>query len=154
MRLLKRLFFWICWLGLYLYFYRSQRTRAIIMQGSNTLLVKGWWGRLFDDMGWELPGGGLHRGEKPATGLIRELHEELGLEIQPNQLKPLGMALMQDHGIGYKAHYFLIELEEKPELELAKLEIVKTMWADLQQDELQDQLKSEVTQGLQLLGKQ
>ena len=29
---------------------------------------------------WELPGGGLHFGEKPLEGLTREIKEEMGLE--------------------------------------------------------------------------
>jgi 8-oxo-dGTP diphosphatase len=30
---------------------------------------------------WELPGGGLDHGENPKDGLIREIREELGLEV-------------------------------------------------------------------------
>jgi ADP-ribose pyrophosphatase YjhB (NUDIX family) len=30
--------------------------------------------------GWRLPGGGVGRGEPPRAGVLRELHEEVGLE--------------------------------------------------------------------------
>lgn len=35
---------------------------------------------------WALPGGRLETGESPLDGALRELHEELGLELAPNAL--------------------------------------------------------------------
>jgi 8-oxo-dGTP diphosphatase len=36
--------------------------------------------------GWALPGGLLHRGEDALDGLLREVHEEVGLDLDPAAL--------------------------------------------------------------------
>ena len=44
---------------------------------------KSWEGYL------EFPGGKIHEGESPRSGLARELNEELGITVAPEDLKPL-----------------------------------------------------------------
>jgi ADP-ribose pyrophosphatase YjhB (NUDIX family) len=63
-----------------------------------------WWqGRLLVvrpsyRAGFDLPGGGLAAGEEPRQGAVRELAEELALEIRPQLLQDLGVfAFTLDH---------------------------------------------------------
>ncbi len=41
---------------------------------------------------WEFPGGKVETGEEPEDALVRELHEELGIEIAKKDLMPLTFA--------------------------------------------------------------
>ncbi|HCL8067240.1 NUDIX hydrolase [Enterobacter cloacae] len=65
--------------------------RALILNERKVLLV-----RESDDMGWSLPGGWADVGDSPSLAIIREVHEETGLEVSVSRL--LGVWDRNQHG--------------------------------------------------------
>ena len=55
------------------------------------LIAKRPVGRPLADL-WEFPGGKVEAGEEPEEAVLRELHEELGIEIAKSDLAPLTFA--------------------------------------------------------------
>lgn len=108
--------------------YRSDKPRsyAVIEHGEKILLVKNWLG----SGAWSLPGGGAKTGESNEDALIRELHEETGLNIDKKQIKII-LKGSHDREFGKKRFIiYKVNLKEKPKVFINRLEIIESMWAD------------------------
>ena len=64
---------------------------ALIDADGRVLLAKRPEGKAMAGL-WEFPGGKVEPGETPETALIRELHEELGIDTWASCLAPLSFA--------------------------------------------------------------
>jgi 8-oxo-dGTP pyrophosphatase MutT (NUDIX family) len=109
---------------------------VLVIAGDEVLAVKSWLG----DGSWGLPGGGLHGLEDPAQGAIRELKEETGITANSKQLKLLfSKNSSPEHGHRFYYFAYVIELDNKPQLEPQKHEIVELKW--IKWHEILDQQK-------------
>ena len=77
---------------------------ALVDPEHRVLLARRPEGRLMAGL-WEFPGGKVHAGETPEACVIRELQEELGLDVTANCLAPLTFA---SHG--YDGFHLLMPL--------------------------------------------
>jgi len=127
--------YWLSWPFLVLYIRDSQRTRLLLNSGDRILVVKG----LISDGRWGLPGGGLHRGEEPVIGLLRELREETGLVLEPGSIKSLGIRPYSHNGFRFQCHYFSASLPDTVAVH-PRLEVIETRW--LNKRELNDKNSS------------
>lgn len=120
--------FWLVWPLLWVYFrLNSRRTRLLLVCGEEFLALKGWLG----ENEWSMPGGGLHKGEVPLVGLIREVREETGITLKPSQLKPAFSAIHRDRGLSFGYECYVCQIDQKPTVNRRKTEISEYAWLPL-----------------------
>ncbi len=117
--------FWLSWHALRVYLGGSKRSRIIVSSKGKGVLVKNWLG----SNQWSLPGGGLHRGETAAKGVLRELQEETGIIADPGQLICLAKEqLAKEHGLTFIYTSFLLELPEPVAIKPRRVELTDAEW--------------------------
>ncbi len=149
----RRVLFWLLWPGLFAYFRFSRRARVVLIDDDCILLVKDRFQLWFNQGQWALPGGGLHRHEAPEAGAVRELKEELGLQLDASQLKPLWNGQVGDYRLRYHGYFLLANISQTVQLRLKSSEIAAAQWHKIGTLDAQP-LKPEVQKALQLLAGQ
>lgn len=66
------------------------------------------WGGAF----WNIPSGRVEENETPALGAVRELAEETGLVVTPNQLQPISTSLTLGKENAARAWNFITQVED------------------------------------------
>lgn len=101
---------------------RKRGVKCVIARGEDVLLVRHTYGRRHQ---WELPGGGVKRGESPLEAARREIKEELGLEL--NDWSFLGDLFFRLDGKRDTLSCFRIEVGDL-RLSPDAAEIAETRW--------------------------
>lgn len=126
-----RLAFYVTWPGIWLVIKLTPpRSRVIIIHDNRVLVLRDWLGTGV----WSLPGGGLHRGEDPRAGAVREVKEEAGIALAADQLNDLGRYKIRSSGTMTRYEVFWVKLVDEPTLHLQAGEIAGAQWIPL--DEL------------------
>lgn len=128
--LMRQIIFWILWPFIWLYAPIRLRVRAVILYKNQLVVVKNKFGA----GRWQLPGGGIKTGENAKVASIREVKEELAIDLSQSQIKLLGgPRVVTQTGLTMRYQYVLIELLIKPKL-LAKNDIYDAKFVDINQD--------------------
>lgn len=81
---------------------------------------------------WTVPGGGIAAREAPVDAAVRELTEEIGLRLEPEDLRP---ALVTEHFWFNRhdtVHLFEAQMAHRPKLTLDNRELVEARFFDLE----------------------
>lgn len=116
--------FWASWPLLHIYLRSSARTRVLVVAGDRVLVIKNWFGT----KRWALPGGGLHRNEDPLLGSLRELKEETGLVLRPEQLRPLFADTYRQSGLRFNYRCYKAAVQTAVPLTPGPLEVITAAW--------------------------
>jgi 8-oxo-dGTP pyrophosphatase MutT (NUDIX family) len=104
----------------------TQGVKCVVRdQRGRVLFVRHTYG---DRGAWELPGGGLRRGEAPEACVRREMREELGIEL--SDLRLAGRAEVAGRHKRTLLHCFAASPGSAP-VRLAAAEIAQARWAPL-----------------------
>jgi 8-oxo-dGTP pyrophosphatase MutT (NUDIX family) len=122
--------YYLLWPLVWFYAPLNRRVRVLIVVGSDVLLVKNWFG----PNAWQLPGGGTKISESTKSTAVRELSEELGLELELNSIKIINKIPIVVHirGLLFRYHYAVLYLDNKPNVRLSS-ELTESKWVDIKE---------------------
>jgi 8-oxo-dGTP pyrophosphatase MutT (NUDIX family) len=103
----------------------TRGVKCVLRQGDAVLLVRHAYG---DRDRWELPGGGIKRGEEPRATAVREAHEELALDVA--DWDALGSVEVRSYGKRTTLHCFEARLPGR-DLTIDEGEIQEARWFEV-----------------------
>ncbi|MEJ2640714.1 MAG: NUDIX hydrolase [Desulfosarcinaceae bacterium] len=126
--LLWRYFYWLAYRLLrsfwFLFRPKGRGSLVAIWFEGRLLLVKNGYRR-----GYNLPGGSCRSGERARTTAVREVEEEVGIRLFPNQLCRRGTVVSRRNYLRDHCAYFEVHLEKVPEIRIDGREVVAAVLA-------------------------
>ncbi len=106
---------------------RTSRVYVVLIHEGRILLVRNWLSK----GNWRLPGGGIGKNEDIKAAAAREIHEELGVAIEPSSLMDLiAQSRYNGDGVKYRYRVLACHLPKLPQIRSNKLEITAYDWFD------------------------
>ena len=120
--------FWLSWPFLFARMYRTTRVRVLVYHDKKILLVRNWYG----SGQWQLPGGGLMRGESPEHGACREVMEEVSIPITPSQLTQLTpLRVVHEKMLRFTYQTFTYQPSGRPQAKPERYDIDAYSWVSV-----------------------
>lgn len=122
-----RVAYWLMTPGLALALPFTKRTRVLLVCGHQVLVVRGW----LSDGRWQLPGGGLHHGEEPAAGALRELREETGLSLPADKFAEPLERQFREGAKRFRYYLYVLEVGQAVPVRPRWPELTAARWVDI-----------------------
>lgn len=111
---------------------RLQGAGCYCEHGDKFLLLKRHPNK-FQGNTWGIPGGKFEVGEDARAAVIREVYEEVGLEIQGEDLVQIDTFYIRDPLTDYVFHTFRKSFDQKPTIILALEEHLEARWLTIEE---------------------
>jgi mutator protein MutT len=82
---------------------------------------------------WGLPAGKIEKGEDPRQAAVREVEEEVGIELDPAKLQEVVKAYLDVDGLCYVFHAFRIRLDKAPHIRLEPEAHTEAQWLTVEE---------------------
>ncbi|MCA9308950.1 NUDIX domain-containing protein [Candidatus Saccharibacteria bacterium] len=139
-----RVLYAVLWPLFGIYLHNSHRARVLVKNGNKILLVKSTYG----SRRWELPGGGVEKGETARQAARRELEEETSLMVAEKKLEHVASERISNNKLGWpkmNVDFFRVDSADEAKISRA-FEVVELQWFDV--NELPDKVNSCVSVAL------
>ncbi len=119
-------------------------TRVLIVKNNQVLVIK----NAISSGHLSLPGGGLKKKEQPQDALVREVKEEVGIDLEDDRLIYKGIYFAINDGLKYRYHLWFYKLVEDQPIIRRPVEIIDAFWIDIAEVS-NYKISSELTNSLQ-----
>ncbi len=133
------IFYYFLWPLLWFYSPLTARVRVVIRCEDEILVVKNWFGSGH----WQLPGGGIKSREKPIDAAIREVNEELNINLVSPELLTNDILVFKQFGLLKRNHFVYSVFKNKPDVNKSR-EIHYFKWLDINEFNFPQQIRDKL----------